>query len=168
MWQPNLCSKTIAPQYYPTEAPLAIPTHSACCRPYLLPFHSYCTYVQIEAGGNVFGSLPQLHPGVACLLREFDSLQLMSERESVAVPFLRRHHFMTMSGQAYDGYMQQLAANPMTPMPPDDHFLVAAGNPGELQQKVDNIWAMVNIYLDTVHVVAAEAMAAGGQQHQQA
>ena len=53
-------------------------------------FHFSCTPSQLAP--VLVPNFPPLESAVAGVMRDFNQLQHCSERESVAVPFLRRHH----------------------------------------------------------------------------
>ncbi len=75
------------------------------------------------------------------LLRDYDALQHMSERECVPVPFLRAHHFRTMSAAAIDY---------QGPNMPENAYLVPAGNQPLLALKVQNINDMCQVFTQVI------------------
>lgn len=87
-------------------------------------------------------AMPVPVPGVVGLLLDFDQLRIMSERESVPVPFLKRHQLLTMHELAYHEVLAQLAANPNAPLPADIHFLTPVSNPNDLLTKIARIRGM--------------------------
>ena len=91
--------------------------------------------------------MPALAQGVVGLMREFDQLREMSERESVPVPFLQRHHLNTMQGAAYQQFLNVLANNPNAPLPADAQFLVPINNRNAMEAKVRNIYEMTRLYM---------------------
>ncbi|KAK9807018.1 hypothetical protein WJX72_010801 [[Myrmecia] bisecta] len=91
--------------------------------------------------------------GVAGVVREYDQLKYMTERESIPVPFLQRWHFLTLEGAAYEEYEQQRQLDPNAAMPPVTTMLKPAGKQTELEQKVLTIRRMFSVLRRAVLVV---------------
>mmetsp|Transcript_34943 Transcript_34943/g.77704 ORF Transcript_34943/g.77704 Transcript_34943/m.77704 type:complete len:472 (+) Transcript_34943:127-1542(+) len=104
------------------------------------------TLAQVGAAGQF---APPVVPGTVGVLRDFDQLQHMSERESVPVPFLHRHHFRTLNGGAYEQVLLDQLLNNNAPLPHQLDMLQDVGNAAavDLATKVANIRRMTDVYV---------------------
>ncbi|GAX80067.1 hypothetical protein CEUSTIGMA_g7505.t1 [Chlamydomonas eustigma] len=136
----QLITQALIPSVVACNMALPMPAYQQCLQPILN------TFAQMPAGAQ---AAPNPVPGVCNILREFDSLQYMSERESVPVPFLQQHHFLSPGGDEYGQFLEALAANPNLPYPPDDAFLALPTTASAviLSAKVANIRGMTRIFL---------------------
>mmetsp|Transcript_7444 Transcript_7444/g.17861 ORF Transcript_7444/g.17861 Transcript_7444/m.17861 type:complete len:380 (-) Transcript_7444:50-1189(-) len=105
---------------------------------------------------NIQGRRPlRVELGVVAVIPEYNTLQNMSERESIPVPFLRNWHLTTILSAVYEEWRTiceqcYLSNSPFPALPPPTQLYGPAGNVQDLTAKILDVRRMFNSIVELI------------------